>query len=353
MTEEKDKSGLLGRIGDAVRGRKRSPKQEAKPKARAKVQQPRSRSTPAPAIEIARRPAFATGGHPLMDGHPPDWASGWGDDRQGVWVELTVGDATQRMRWIGPGRFLMGSPEDEQGRIGESEGRFNEGPRHEVRISWGFWLFDTPVTQALWEAVMSSNPSRFVDPKRPVERVSWDEAMAFIGRINAIIPDLDLVLPTEAQWEYACRAGTNTATYAGPMEILGTRNAPILDAIAWYGGNSGVEFDLHEGEDSSSWPDKQYEHSRAGTRPDGQKKLNPWGCHDMLGNVWEWCADDMRKYTADPATDPFGSRSSARRALRGGPWNGTARSVRAAYRFAYARDDLYDVIGFRCARVRP
>ncbi len=181
------------------------------------------------------------GWHPLIDGCPPDWASGWGHDQVGVFVEFTLGDVTQRLRWIPPGQFVMGSPEKEPGR------RSAEGPQREVTIGKGFWLFDTAVTQALWQAVMSENPSRFQSSERPVESVSWDQAQGFLGQINQLVPGLDLALPSEAQWEYACRAGTDAATYAGAMEILGDNNAPVLDAIAWYGGNSGVEFDLTEG----------------------------------------------------------------------------------------------------------
>jgi len=342
MAEKKDGGGV-SRILDAVRGRKKATKQKATATKRGATP-----PTPLPALvtafQSAERPAFATADHPLMFGHPPDWASGWGEDRRGVWVEFTLGEVIrQRLRWIGPGRFRMGSPEDEPGRYG------NEGPRHEVRISEGFWLFDTPVTQALWEAVMGANPSRFVDPERPVELVSWDDAADFLAKINARVPGLELVLPTEAQWEYACRAGTETATYAGPMEILGEHNAPILDAIAWYGGNSGVGFELENGSDSSGWGGKQYDHSRAGTHPVAEKQPNGWGLYDMLGNVWEWCADDLRSY----GSDPVGSLDSARRALRGGSWRYDARDVRAAFRYAGDRDYRYDFIGFRCARVRP
>jgi formylglycine-generating enzyme required for sulfatase activity len=165
----------------------------------------------------------------------------------------------------------MGSPENEPGRYKE------EGPRHRVTLTRGFWLFDTPCTQGLWETVMGNNPSHFKSPTRPVEQVSWEEVQDFLGKINAEIPGLDLVLPSEAQWEYACRAGTETAIYTGEITILGENNGPALDPIAWYSGNSGVDFDLKNGYDRSSWSEKQYPHTKAGTRPVGLKKPNPWG----------------------------------------------------------------------------
>ena len=217
----------------------------------------------------------------------PAWAAAAASDKYGRWAEFGLGGVTQRMRWIAPGSFMMGSPKDEPGRFD------NEGPLHEVRLTKGFWLCDTPVTQALWTAAMGGNPSYFKHPKRPVEQVSWDDAQQFLQKMNARVSGLDLMLPTEAQWEYACRAGTDKATYGGPMQILGDYNAPVLDGIAWYGGNSGVGFELDNGVDSSGWSGKQYSHSRAGTRPVGLKTPNDWGLYDMLGNVWEWCADDF------------------------------------------------------------
>ena len=277
----------------------------------------------------------------------PAWASSAGRDKSGKWADFALGDVRQRLRWIEPGSFQMGSPPDEPGRYDD------EGPRHEVTLGKGYWLFDTPVTQALWTAAMGDNPSYFKHPKRPVEHVSWDDAQKFLQKLNAAVPGLDSVLPTEAQWEYACRAGTKTATYAGPIQILGECNAPVLDGIAWYGGNSGVGFELDNGVDSSSWPGKQYSHSRAGTRPVGQKLPSDWGLYDMLGNVWEWCGDDMRKYTANAVADPTGPSDRASRALRGGSWRNLARNVRAANRHALDRGDRDLFIGFRCASVRP
>ncbi len=283
-------------------------------------------------------------GHPLVLGHPPDWASGWGQDRYGVFVTLTVEDATQRMRWIPSGTFRMGSPEDEPGRWED------EGPRHAVTLTCGFWLFDTPCTQRLWSAVMADNPSRFQSPDRPVDNVSWNGVQGFLERLNGRSSGLSLGLPTEAQWEHAYRAGTETALHTGAIAIEGAYNAPALDAIAWYGGNSGVGFELEEAHDSSGWPEKQHPHTRAGTHPVGRKQPNPWGLHDMLGNVWEWCADGWRGYTADAVTDPRGpDAADAERVLRGGSCINDARSVRAAVRHRHAPFVRLDYFGFRCA----
>ncbi|EGV30969.1 Sulphatase-modifying factor protein [Thiorhodococcus drewsii AZ1] len=296
--------------------------------------------------------------HPLAAGCPPAWASEWGEDRYGVFVAFTLEAVTQRLRWIPPGRFWMGSPEEEtRGLTEEKRVRDwleREHPRHEVYITQGFWLFDTPCTQALWEVVMGGNPSRFKTPERPVEQVSWDEAQTFIAQINSRIPNLGLSLPTEAQWEHACRAGTETALYSGPIEILGVNNAPALDPIAWYGGNSRVDFELEEGHDSSSWPEMQYRNPRSGTHPVGRKQPNPWGLYDILGNVWEWCADGQRDYQARLEVDPIGSSAvaSALRVVRGGSWSVEARCCRSAVREGYPSDLCFGNLGFRCARVQ-
>jgi len=293
----------------------------------------------------------------------PAWARAIGRDGSGLWAELFVKGVAYRMRWIPPGRFVMGSPEDEPGRYRE------EGPQHEVTITRGFWLGETPVTQALWEAVMGENPSRFKTPDRPVEQVSWEECQGEGGlmeRLNrAIEPEDDAEddakeddperfrLPTEAEWEYACRAGTRTATYAGPIEILGAWNAPVLDGIAWYGGNSGVEYDLDDGVDSSEWPDKQHEHSRAGTRRVAQKLANAWGLHDMLGNVWEWCMDrwdGSSVYASEPQRDPSGASTGEGRVIRGGSWVSVAGYVRAACRGASDPGNRDGHLGLRLAR---
>ena len=290
-----------------------------------------------------------TAWHPLATGCPPRWASGWGQDRYGVFVEFTLQEVTQRLRWIPPGRFWMGSPEEEPGRFDR------EGPHHQVTLTEGFWLSDTPCTQALWQAVMGNNPSRFQSPTRPVEQVSWNDVQDFLTRINARIPGLDLALPSEARWEHACRAGTETAIYTGALDILGENNAPVLDPIAWYGGNSGVDFDLDKGYGSSGWKEKQYPHTKAGTRPVQLKRANPWGLYDMLGNVWEWTQDhwhDDYRGAPDDGSAWLSGDAGADRVLRGGSWYSYARLVRAACRFAPLPGSRFDGIGFRCARVR-
>jgi formylglycine-generating enzyme required for sulfatase activity len=241
----------------------------------------------------------------------------------------------------------MGSPEGEPGR---SE---YEGELHEVEITPGFWLFDTPVTQALWEAVMRGNPSRFKDPQRPVENVSFDDVQTFLVEANGKAWGKYLGLPTEAQWEYACRAGTETATYAGPIDILSDGSAPALEAIAWYGFNSGVDLDLEDGYAARTWPQSQYAPERAATRKVGQKAANPWGLYDMLGNVWEWCEDEYFPGYERAPTDSSarGSRNAMIRVIRGGGWHDDARLVRAASRAAMALEDRFDVLGFRCTLV--
>ena len=277
-----------------------------------------------------------TSWHPLITGCPPRWASGWGQDQWGVFVEITLQDVTQRLRWIPPGQFQMGSLEEETRELAKEEYERawfdTEHPRHQVTLTEGYWLFDTPCTQALWEAVMGENPSRFKGGDRPVEQVSWNDAQDFLKRINGQIPGLALSLPSEAQWEYACRAGTETAIYTGALDILGENNAPALDLIAWHGGNSKSE-----------------------THPVKLKRANPWGLYDMLGNVWEWTQDHWHDNYEGAPTDGsawLSDETDALRVLRGGSWLSNARLVRAAYRSHDPPVSRSADFGFRCAQVR-
>jgi formylglycine-generating enzyme required for sulfatase activity len=246
----------------------------------------------------------------------PSWAREVGRDQYGRWARVEVKGVSFRLRWIEPGTFWMGSPEDEAGRFGD------EGPRHEVTLTQGFWLGEVPCTQALWRAVTGEAPSRFEGALRPVERVSWDEVQAFLTRINAAVPGLELTLPTEAQWEYAARAGSEEARYGA------------LDDVAWHVGNGGGE-----------------------THAVGGKAANAWGLQDMLGNVHEWCMDGasgdgpLDAYLPGHATDPYvPGHDRPARVVRGGSWGAHAQRVRAAYRYAYPRGARLDRVGFRVAR---
>ena len=233
----------------------------------------------------------------------------------------------------------MGSPKSEQGRFEW------EGPQHEVTLTEGFWLGETACTQALWKEVMGTNPSRFQSLDRPVEQVTWDECGEFLRRLEERLPAFAGRLPTEAEWEYACRAGTETSTYAGE------NHAPLLHSIAWYEHNSGQGYELEVGEDSSAWPGKQVDDTRAGTHPVGRKVPNPWSLYDMLGNVFEWCEDawDGTGYEPGRATDPLGQVGS-RRVVRGGSWASRARLLRAAFRTARPPEARDGGVGFRLAR---
>lgn len=216
-------------------------------------------------------------------GQPPLWADDWDTDEYGHWVTFSITDKqgkkiTQRMRWIEPGTFLMGSPQDEPERDDD------EGPQHQVTISQGFWLFDTACTQALWQAVMGKNPSRFKGADRPVENVSWNNCQDFLKRLNKRLPGLDLNLPTEAQWEYACRAGTTT-----PFS---------------FGLNITPEQVNYNGE--YPYPGGKKGSYRGETVPVASLPPNPWGLYEMHGNVDEWCQDGLRTYQQTAETDPVG-----------------------------------------------
>ncbi|RJF85260.1 formylglycine-generating enzyme family protein [Azospirillum cavernae] len=262
----------------------------------------------------------------------PAWADALGRDRFGLWTEIVVepeggGDSvTQRLRWIPPCRFLMGSPEDEPLR------NDNEGPQHAVTLSRGYWLFDTACTQALWQAVMGENPSRLTgDDRRPVDSVSWNDVQGFLTRLNAGRPGLELSLPTEAQWEHACRAGTTTPFSFGvaitPEQVNYNGHYPYTDDA------KGL--------------------FRKETVPVASLPPNAWGLYEMHGNVWEWCADGQRDYSAEAETDPRGPESvGAKRVLRGGSWKDRARIARAACRYWNLPVDRFGNFGFRCVRVQ-
>ena len=292
-------------------------------------------------------------GSPFVDGVPPAWATCWGDSDYGPWAGFLENHIVYAMYWIPPGRFLMGSPKTEVGREDREEAEPFFEIQHEVVLSGGFWMGEWPCMQDLWMAVMGENPSRFQDPWRPVENVSWEDTQVFLQKLNARHPGLEARLPTEAEWEYACRAGTSTATYAGDLDIRGVADAPILDEMAWYRGNSSVEFDLEDGQDVTGWRGEQYPGTAiAGTRRVATRRPNAWGLHDMLGNVWELCQDWHEPYTANAQQDPRGPARGDRRVIRGGAWNSGARHCRAANRLACPPSFRFDDLGFRFVRGR-
>jgi len=252
---------------------------------------------------------------------------------------------------IPAGSFMMGSPESEEGRDSD------EGPVHRVRIAKPFYLAKYEVTQGQWQAVMGNNPSHFKNAgdDAPVEKVSWNDCREFLKKLNSNVGAhgrAPLRLPTEAEWEYACRAGTRTALYSGKLIIKGKCNGPELDPISWYSGNSGVSYE--GGYDSSGWPEKQYDHSRAGTHPVGGKKPNAWGLYDMIGNVWEWCEDvyDSEFYGKQEASrpNPLSTSGSSYRVARGGGWDGRAQGCRSAIRCGLDPSGRSRYLGFRPSR---
>jgi formylglycine-generating enzyme required for sulfatase activity len=214
---------------------------------------------------------------------------------------------------------------------------------------------------------MGDNLSYFPDPERPVEQVSWEDAVHFSKKLNERLAKdhpsigkglvdgwerLRFRLPTEAEWEYACRAGTRGDTYAGNLDLKSkdATKAEILDSIAWYGGNSGHEYDLKKSMVMTWLAALQDEEKRGGTRKVAQKAPNPWGLHDMLGNVWEWCQDWYGEYPLEPVErveDPIGPTQGTTRVVRGGSWNVSARLLRSACRVWFDPGIRYGFLGFR------
>jgi formylglycine-generating enzyme required for sulfatase activity len=216
------------------------------------------------------------------------------------------------MVWCPPGEFIMGSPEDESGR-GEKE------IQHKVKLTRGFWMAKTECTQKQWIAMMGSNPSQFKGGDLPVEGVSWNDVQGWLTKMNERYPLPDgwkWALPTEAQWEYACRAGTETA------------RSGDLDEMAWYNGNSGSK-----------------------TNPVGTKLANAWGLHDMHGNVSEICQDWYSDYVPGMVTDPTGPLNGTHRVNRDGNWLFNGEDCRSAFRSNSGPDYRAGITGFRVAVV--
>lgn len=273
--------------------------------------------------------------------------------------------------WCPPGHIVLGSPEQEEGR----EARERVFHAH---FSQGFWMGKHEVSQEEWSRVtgrdLRAQARRFLrdetlyllegrpmtlrewkgferdedpasllgaeSPRIPVYYVSWEECVEFCERLTEMEQKSGQLpqgwhyrLPTEAEWEYACRAGSSGAIYSGPLRILGQLNGPELDGVSWYGGNSSVGYS-GKGWDTAHWPEKQYPVGKAGPRRAGMKKPNAWGLHDMLGNVWEWCWDWSGDHPEGVARDWCGPESGTERVCRGGSWISPARSCRCATRYS-------------------
>jgi len=220
--------------------------------------------------------------------------------------------------FIGAGSFQMGAHESE-------DGSSKEKPRHEVKLSQPFYIGKHEVTQAQWQAIMSTNPSLFTGPTKPVNRVSWDDVQTFIARLNTIEKTTSYRLPTEAQWEYAARAESQTS-YCYGDDPKGEK----LNRYSWYEKNSKNQ--IH---------------------PVGELKPNNWGIHDMHGNVQEWVQDwyDKNYYQSSDETDPTGPASGRKRVVRGGSWINPAYHCRSAARSYYSSDYVDNDIGFRLVKM--
>jgi formylglycine-generating enzyme required for sulfatase activity len=229
--------------------------------------------------------------------------------------------ATQvEMLLVPPGTFQMGCIMGSN-QWGCDTYNDRELPVHQVTLTNAFYLGRYEVTQAQWTAQMGSNPSGLPDPASPVDRVSWNTIQGYLSAAG-------FRLPTEAEWEYACRAGTQTPFHSGPGFPRGTTDDNLVSQIAWLNCNDGC-----------------------GAKPVGGKAANALGFHDMLGNVYEWVNDWYGGYTSEAQTNPTGPASATYRVFRGGAWYGGSGNVRSSYRSSESPDDSsIEGLGFRVAR---
>jgi formylglycine-generating enzyme required for sulfatase activity len=259
------------------------------------------------------------------------WATDSGKDQYGAWADLKVADVTQRFRWIQPGTFTMGSSQAEKDaavQAGAKPEWVAPEVQHQVTLTQGFWLADSACTQALWQAITGSNPANFKDsPQNPVEQVSWDDCQQFLSKLNGRVSGGGFRLPSEAQWEYACRAGTTTAFSFG---------STITPEQVNYDGNfpfAGAAKGLY----------------RQKTVPVKSLPPNGWGLYEMHGNVWQWCNDWYGDFSGSAERDPAGPSSGSSRVSRGGSWDGRAGDCRSANRYGSTPDDRRNNLGFRIA----
>ncbi|MCI5149303.1 MAG: formylglycine-generating enzyme family protein [Candidatus Electrothrix sp. MAN1_4] len=259
---------------------------------------------------------------------PMPWAVDWGEDRYGLWMSFSLKGIRQTFRWIRPGSFLMGATKDEHGQ----RPWLGKETQHTVTLTQGVWLADTPVTQAMWRTVMHTSPSGFTGDLHPVTRISWQDTQAFLHHLHHRIPGLSARLPTEAEWEYACRAGSTT-----PFS-LGSNISP-----------KQVNYDgRYPYQPEQNKKDKEAGEYRKKTVTVKQLPCNIWGLFEMHGNVWEWCQDYWQDdLGGQPSVDPQGPKRGVYRTVRGGSWASDACFVRSACRDRYPPDYSFGSVGMR------
>ena len=244
-----------------------------------------------------------------------------GRDRFGLWRSLAVKGVEQRFRWIVQGRFVMGSPEVEVGRFGGEK-------QHEVILTQSYWLAETACTQALWQAIVEENPSHFKGGQRPVESVSFEDIKKFLAVLNTQQAGFDCRLPSEAEWEFACRAGTQTT-------------------FSW-----GTEIDVDKANYCGTWEWDGIPHKNSVQQTTDVKGYPPneWGLYEMHGNVWEWCTHyDGEDYPARPVSELLGPEEGVVHVVRGGGWDNSGRDCRAACRRLRQSSLRNYHLGFRLA----
>lgn len=237
---------------------------------------------------------------------------------------------------IDPGTFIMGSPPYERGRSVD----FRETPHHYVSLTNSFYMGKFEITQAQWQAIMGNNPSFFGgNPNHPVEQISWNDCQQFLEKLNAMkLSHLTYRLPTEAEWEYACRAGTQSRYSFGDVLECEDYNVnemycEIMDQYMWWAGNNTA--------------------NNEGTKEVGLKLPNPWGLYDMHGNIMEFCYDWYGEHPYNLVIDPTGSQNGNSKTYKGGSWNLVATSSRSAWRNQIGKDTRSNTIGFRIVATNP